>query len=116
VEGLPRRSADITDGVSCTVLVGEKAMELQAYDTGGWYFDEPIFSGGSAGTARNGTVIVPDTDRSGAFPYHWGAPHLSGAQFVRADGSVRDLRFGLSAEIVMALLTPGGGELPPSMD
>jgi prepilin-type N-terminal cleavage/methylation domain-containing protein/prepilin-type processing-associated H-X9-DG protein len=112
--GPPMSIDRIKDGTSNTLLVGEKAMEPRAYNTGGWYFDEPIFTGGSAGTARKGTVVVQDTQaRAYTVPFNWGGPHTGGAQFVMADGSVRTLRFGLEPSLVMALMTPDGGEVIP---
>src|SRR5437899_10961839 len=47
--GKTKRIQDITDGLSNTILVGEKAIDTQAYNTGGWFWDEPIFAGGGAG-------------------------------------------------------------------
>jgi prepilin-type N-terminal cleavage/methylation domain-containing protein/prepilin-type processing-associated H-X9-DG protein len=43
---------DIKDGTSTTIVIGEKAMPMGAYSTGGWYWDEPFFAGGSGGTSR----------------------------------------------------------------
>jgi prepilin-type N-terminal cleavage/methylation domain-containing protein/prepilin-type processing-associated H-X9-DG protein len=48
----PITPSDITDGASNTILVGEKAVAIGAYNTGGWVWDEPIFAGGSGGTSR----------------------------------------------------------------
>jgi prepilin-type N-terminal cleavage/methylation domain-containing protein len=110
--GLPMPLTDITDGASNTLLVGEKAMDPQRYNTGGWWFDEPIFTGGSDGTGRNGTVVVSDVvaGRTGTYPWNWGSPHIAGAQFVFADGSVRTIPFGTDGAIVWALMTPDGHE------
>lgn len=103
----------ITDGTSNTVLVGEKAMGPQFYNYGGWFFDEPVFTGGADGTARLGTIIVSDVvaGQTGTFPWNWGSPHVAGAQFVFADGSVRTIPYGSDGGVVWALLTPNGGEV-----
>jgi prepilin-type N-terminal cleavage/methylation domain-containing protein/prepilin-type processing-associated H-X9-DG protein len=110
VAGLPLSVPDVIDGVSNTALVGEKAMDPRSYNSGGWYFNEPIFSGGSAGTARQGTAILED-ELGNSFPWNWGSAHTAGAQFVFADGSVRTLRFGTDGWMVYALLTPAGREV-----
>jgi prepilin-type processing-associated H-X9-DG protein len=106
--------AAITDGTSHTVVVGEKAMSPLNYMTGTWYWDEPFFTGGSGGTQRWGGKIVRDSARMGfAYRENWGSPHTAGAQFAFADGSVHLLPFGTASRIVVALLTPSGGEIVP---
>jgi prepilin-type processing-associated H-X9-DG protein len=103
----------ITDGASHTILVGEKAMDTN-YETTSWYWDEPFFLGGSGGTSRNGTAILRDA--RGIYVqarYNWGAAHTSGAQFVFADGSVHMIPFETPPDVVLALLTPAGGEVVP---
>jgi len=115
---LPLSLTDIPDGTSNTLLLGEKAMDPQRYNTGGWFFDEPIFTGGSDGTGRNGTVILSDimAGRTGNYPWNWGSPHLPGAQFLFADGSVRTIPYATDSSIVWALLTPNGKEVIASSD
>lgn len=108
--GLPRVAEHATDGLSNTILVGEKALDRRGYDTGGWYWNEPIFSGGSGGTARWGTAILRDGEGT-PFPTHWGSVHPSGPMFAFGDGSVRPLRYGLAGNIVLALLTFNSGEV-----
>jgi prepilin-type N-terminal cleavage/methylation domain-containing protein len=107
--GLPRTAEQCKDGLSNTILVGEKSLDPRGYDTGGWYWNEPVFSGGSGGTARWGTVIV--RDRVGVpLATNWGSAHPAGAMFAFGDGSVRPLQHGLEGNIVLALLTHNRGE------
>jgi prepilin-type N-terminal cleavage/methylation domain-containing protein/prepilin-type processing-associated H-X9-DG protein len=110
VTGLPLDVKSVSDGLSNTLLVGEKAMDRRSFNTGSWYWAEPIFSGGSGGTDRWGTAILADGIGT-PFPTNWGASHIAGAQFLFADGSVRSLTFGLNGDLVFALLTPSGGEV-----
>jgi prepilin-type N-terminal cleavage/methylation domain-containing protein len=110
VAGLPLSPGDVKDGLSNTVLIGEKAMDIRSFDTGSWYWAEPVFSGGSGGTDRWGTAVIPDGAGT-AFPTNWGSSHTAGALFVFGDGSVRPLSFGLNGDVMLALLTPAGGEV-----
>lgn len=104
--------AEVSDGSSNTVLVGEKALNFQSYATGTWYFDEPFFSGGSAGTARNSHFLLPDS--SGSFANgHWGSAHSAGANFSFADGSVRLLKYRTPTAVIDAILSPSGGDIRP---
>jgi prepilin-type N-terminal cleavage/methylation domain-containing protein/prepilin-type processing-associated H-X9-DG protein len=100
----------ISDGTSQTILVGEKAMNSLAYTNGSWYNDEPFFLGGSWGTSRNQNLIVRDIPGI-AYTQQWGSAHTLSANFLFADGSVRDIRFWTTPSIVGALLTPQGGEI-----
>jgi hypothetical protein len=106
---LPLTQADVKDGLSNTVLAGEKALDTRSFNTGSWLWDEPIFSGGSGGTDRWGTAVIADGAGT-AFPTNWGSAHGGGALFVFGDGSVRALGFGVNGDVVFALLTPDGGE------
>jgi prepilin-type N-terminal cleavage/methylation domain-containing protein/prepilin-type processing-associated H-X9-DG protein len=104
--------ADIPDGTSNTILVGEKAMDPRNYQTGTWFWDEPFFLGGAGGTERSKPVILRDAAGI-QFWYNWGSAHDGGAQFLFADGSVHLLAYGISSQAVLALMTPNGGELTP---
>jgi prepilin-type processing-associated H-X9-DG protein len=115
------RVADIKDGTSQTVLLGEKAVSPDNYGTGTWYWDEPFFTGGSGGTLRGfgtrpgeGLAVLPDkNDPALTFRYNWGSAHSTGAQFLFADGSVHLVPFGTAVATVRALLTPDGNEVIP---
>jgi prepilin-type N-terminal cleavage/methylation domain-containing protein/prepilin-type processing-associated H-X9-DG protein len=109
VAGLPLTRDDVKDGLSNTVLIGEKAMDIRSFNTGSWYWAEPVFSGGSGGTDRWGTAVIADGAGT-AFPTNWGSSHTGVAMFLFGDGSVRSLRFGLDGAVMFGLLTPAGGE------
>jgi prepilin-type N-terminal cleavage/methylation domain-containing protein/prepilin-type processing-associated H-X9-DG protein len=111
------RVAQIQDGTSNTILVGEKAMNRDNYTSGTWFFDEPFFAGGSQGTQRfgktlGGKILVRD-NRSDDFVDNWGSAHPSRAQFLFADGSVRAIQYGTEQSTLKALMTPAGGEVIP---
>jgi prepilin-type N-terminal cleavage/methylation domain-containing protein/prepilin-type processing-associated H-X9-DG protein len=66
----PITPSDISDGASNTILVGEKAMCTGAYNTGGWVWDESIFTGGSGGTSRGvpPSISPPNLPAAGGGP------------------------------------------------
>jgi prepilin-type N-terminal cleavage/methylation domain-containing protein len=114
--------SDVKDGLSNTIFVGEKALYVeQATDPDNLFQNDPIFSGGTWGTARGGTKVVRDVGMSKdgncgktiAIPFNnWGSPFSSGAHFLFGDGSVRLIPFGTSQRFranFRTLLTPKGG-------
>lgn len=121
--GSPKlRQSDITDGMSNTIFVGEKALYLDQGKSGDLMFqDDPIFSGGLWGTARGGTKVLRDMSMQNDPAYatskavlfnNWGSPFSAGAHFLFGDGSVRMIPFGKTQQFRTAfrtLLTPAGG-------
>jgi len=103
--------AEITDGLSNTILAGEKAFDPSVHTTNTWFWDEPFFLGGSGGTARRGFGLVPDAIGND-FRTNWGSAHPGGVQFVMADGSVRLVPFTMSWMEFITLLTPNAGDTP----
>ena len=99
------------DGLSNTILVGEKS-----YDPGvqsqSWYYDESFFLGGSKGTSRGAPALVPDAPQPFYVNYkdNWGSAHQVGVHFLFGDGAVRLLGFDTDTAFLAALLTPDGEE------
>jgi type II secretory pathway pseudopilin PulG len=116
VEGRPHfrptkcwRLAEIQDGLSHTILAGEKAFDPTVQTTTSWHWDEPLFLGGSSGTIRKGFGIVRDR-RLASYKSNWGSPHIGGAMFAFCDSSVRLLSFDTDWKLMAALLKPDRGE------
>jgi prepilin-type N-terminal cleavage/methylation domain-containing protein len=120
--GAKFRAADIKDGLSNTIFAGEKALYAeQGYDGSRLFQDDPIFAGGTWGTARGGTKVLRDLSMSqdpfygfieAALFNQWGSPFTSGAHFLFGDGSVRLVPFGKGQGFrvqLRTLLTPRGG-------
>jgi prepilin-type processing-associated H-X9-DG protein len=123
------QASDIKDGLSNTIFVGEKALYTeQSTDPDNLFQNDPIFSGGTWGTARGGTQIVRDIKMSKdgncgktiAIPFNnWGSPFSSGAHFLFGDGSVRLIPFGSNQGFranFRTLLTPKDGTASAELD
>jgi prepilin-type N-terminal cleavage/methylation domain-containing protein/prepilin-type processing-associated H-X9-DG protein len=124
------RFADITDGTSNTLLLGERPPSAD-FQFGWWYAGagqqltgsadlvlgarepnlQPITSGSPCGPGRYPfTPATGFNDPCGMF--HFWSPHTGGANFVLADGSVRFISY--SADPLMpALASRAGGEVAP---
>jgi hypothetical protein len=99
----------VSDGLSQTYAAGEKAVDPSVHTSTSWYWDEPIFSGGSKGTARAGLSVF----RHGvniAYRENWGSAHPGGAHFAILDGSTQMVDPSIDWKVMRALLTPSGGE------
>ncbi len=116
--GKTTRFAEIQDGTSNTILVGEKALDQDAMESGSWYWDEPIVVGGAGGTARCGDSIYTDGplrelvgggSYSGCGGGNWGSPHAGTARFLFVDGSVRTVDEQVAAQVIQGLMMPQDG-------
>ncbi len=115
--------AIITDGLSNTILIGEKAFNPRVEQPQSWYWDEPFFLGGSKSTSRGGLGLLRDGPgrwlqdgvwqghwEDNPFKENWGSPHTGGVQFLFGDGAVHLLPRTTDQATFAALLTPDGGE------
>jgi hypothetical protein len=108
--GRVMRASQITDGLSETFLVGEKALELKAMRAGVWYWDEPIILGESGGTARKGKNLYRDADDLlEKVADNWGSPDAAGVQFLFADVHFAILSYETPEKLMWAMMTPNVG-------
>ena len=80
-------AAFFTDGMSNTIIIREKASDVNAQG-GSRYYDESYFTVGSNGTSR----AVAEMTRDGPninYKDNWGSPHADVVNFLFADGTVR---------------------------
>lgn len=132
---LKRRLADVKDGLSNTLMVGEKALhddrhgsdggDNERWNNSGW--DEDCIRWGAAVNADGleyGLVPLPDKQaptntrsvvdiggRSwGNWHPYWGAAHPGGANFVLGDGAVRTVTYTIDQVIMRRLSLINDGE------
>ncbi len=103
------RFRSIQDGLSQTILAGEKAFDPTVQADTSWYWDEPFWLGGSKGTVRGGLRILHDGVGI-EFRDNWGSQHDGGAHFVFADGHVQFVTTSVDWKLMSAALTIHGGE------
>jgi prepilin-type N-terminal cleavage/methylation domain-containing protein/prepilin-type processing-associated H-X9-DG protein len=115
------RFANITDGTSTTILLGEDAGRPQLWNAGSPVLDGYIWGGGWADSHGPFAVSGSSTDGSIARGGPCGinctnatefyAFHPAGANAAFADGSVRLLPASININVLAALTTRSGGEL-----
>lgn len=123
------RPADVTDGTSNTLLIGERPPTPD-FLCGWWYslsanvVGEPVLNVGAVRGVPEGSLLGPEylSCPPGPYPFAPGSPdnvcagfhfwsrHAGGANFALCDGSVRFVRYA-SSPVLPALATRAGNEV-----
>jgi prepilin-type N-terminal cleavage/methylation domain-containing protein/prepilin-type processing-associated H-X9-DG protein len=113
----PRRIADVTDGTSCTLLLGDKRLDLRLLDqyqsddnegyTGGWDHDV---------MRDTGRLPLPDSRTGGDGDNRFGGSHTGGFNAVFADGSVHRIGYGVALSTFRALGDRSDGKVVDGND
>jgi prepilin-type processing-associated H-X9-DG protein len=117
------RTAEITDGLSCTFFVGERVstlapcswvgapqgVQVTFFRLPGQFGDADALVDGHCGVAAPNDPAVTDADAMAS-------AHATGVQFLFGDGSVRLIGKGIDLNVYQALATRAGGETIQSTD
>lgn len=114
------RISHIHDGTSSTILVGEKAFDLNR--AGEWQAGDPqnMYIGHDPDNARlagPGYPLMRDDRRLGASVFHgFGSPHVVGCLFAFCDGSVRPIEWSVDLDVYGHLANRSDGEAIDASD
>ena len=109
------RKDNVTDGLSCTILVGEKYLGPDQYGTGTSGADNKNEYVGMDNDIGRTTYRAPMQDRVGlSDTWAFGSAHAGAANFVLCDGSVIPINYYVNKETFRRLGTAAEG-LPVDM-
>ena len=98
------RIADITDGTSCTYLVGEKYCDPDYYYTGDSYNDDDPPLGGDDLDWHGWTCYMPLQDTAGLYLCgYFGSVHANSFNMAFCDGSVQAISYSIDPTVHLYL-------------
>jgi prepilin-type N-terminal cleavage/methylation domain-containing protein/prepilin-type processing-associated H-X9-DG protein len=112
----PERIANITDGTSLTLVVGERCT--RTHPTRGTFWADSFNLYSLSGAFNQSATLLADYDgclKIASDPaqckYGWGSFHTGVINFVFGDGSVRTIKTGIDMQIFVGLATISNGEV-----
>lgn len=99
------RTSEITDGLSNTILIGEKHISRERYATGtDWGDNEPSFNGFNNDNHRSTNPYWPyQRDAIELSIGSFGSAHYLAGNFVMCDGSVRSIIYSIDKSVLRNL-------------
>jgi prepilin-type processing-associated H-X9-DG protein len=112
-----RRMTDVTDGLSNTIMVGEKQVHRSVLGTAGGDNEVWNNSGWDQDHVRFGEAVPeddnlhPNSTQGTFWSVRFGSSHTGGVNYALGDGSVRFIRYGLDSTNWMRLCRIADGEV-----
>jgi prepilin-type N-terminal cleavage/methylation domain-containing protein len=115
----PEKIANVTDGLSNTIFIGERHTRTHFTRGPFWADTFNLYSKGASWPYS--ATLIPDYDEcvkllngnSNPCKYGWGSLHPAGMSWLFGDGSVRSINAGIGTGVFMALSTIEGSENLP---
>jgi hypothetical protein len=105
------RIAQIVDGVSNTLYLGEKHVPANMYGIAGW--DSSIYNGATYSAMRSAGLLYPLAVSTNDLGWKFGSAHPGICQFVYGDGSVRPLSTAINPGVLELLANIRDGQVVP---
>ena len=112
----PTKAAQVTDGLSKTIMITEKRLEPQFYDTGSWCDDRGWTDGWDPDTVRTPAFpfgqdrdASPSTNEFDTFCRAIGSAHTAGVHAAFGDGTVRTISYDVEPALLNRLVHRSDG-------